>query len=304
MRILILLDNQIVNRKLDIDVALEKIRQDYAPATPIIYDYQESDFNNLRWVGYWKDAYGIAWDIIVSDLKKIPTDKYDDVIYICSEEHWKPKDIGGWSLGSPIYGMTVQLIRIYQNNPEWLYKTFAMEIAHSWNDICIQELNDDLLSTFGIPDQFDNRVIHGNDSRYGFNVPTPPVLTEYHTDYNYRPMIELCKDKLKLAYQKRLDRFNNPPQFVFNNNLSIGMSSNDVLELQKRFVKDGLAIYTPTGYFGFKTLVSAIAFQKRWSIKPALGFVGILTRGILNANPDSVEFREITKSYSSQSKSN
>ncbi|MEK9208093.1 MAG: peptidoglycan-binding domain-containing protein [Patescibacteria group bacterium] len=293
MRILILLDKKILDRKADVNVALERIKSDYQDATPVSWEYSERDFDNLRWVEYMSDSLGIAWDIVYKDMNVIPVDKYDDVIYVVSEENWKAVGFGGWSLGSPINGFQVQLVRIYVNNPDWLYKTFAMEIAHSWNDLTIQELEDNLLSTFGVF-SFDNQVIHGADKRYGVNVPDNPDLNAYYTNYDYRPMIAIVKDKLKLAYEKRLTRYTNPIQFKFTKNLYFGIRNNDVLELQKRFVKEGLATYTPTGYFGRLTLASAKAYQIRHAITPAYGFVGIKTRTVLNSEqPEPIELSEI-----------
>lgn len=73
-----------------------------------------------------------------------------------------------------------------------------------------------------------------------------------------------------------------PPPFRFEKNLRLGMRNVDVLQLQRRFVKEGVATYEPTGYFGFLTLASAIAYQKKYGITPAYGFVGVITRARLN----------------------
>jgi hypothetical protein len=157
-----------------------------------------------------------------------------------------------------------------------------MEIAHSWNDICIQEINDNLLSTFGVWD-FDNQVIHGVDTRYGQNVPPNAPMTGYYTDYNYRPMIAIAKVKLALAYKTRKDRFEHTA-YKFGRDLYYGKSGSDVIELQRRFKREGLATYEPTGYFGNLTKASAIAYQKLHNITPSLGFVGPKTRLVLNGS--------------------
>ena len=282
MRILILLDNKIINRKADADVALERIKADYYGVSPVSWEYKEMDFSGLRWVEYQPKYLGIALDIVYKDVGVVTKDKYDQIIYLVSEENWKAVGIGGWNLGTPIKGFAVQLIRIYANSPEWLYKTFAMEIAHSWNDMCIQEIGDNLLSTFGVTD-FDNQVIHGADKRYGVNVPDNPSMSGYYTDYNYAPMIAMAKDPLSRAFAKRLDRYNNPPQFQFTKNLFVGMMNNDVYELQKRLVAESVATFTPTSFFGNLTRVSVIAYQKKHGITPALGFVGTITRAKLNS---------------------
>lgn len=293
MRLLVLFDNSIPERRVDVDIALERIRADYKDSTVVSWEYGDRDFSNLRWVEYLPGALGIAWDIVYKDMNAIPKDKYDDVVYLLSEENWKAIGFGGWSLGSPINGIQVQLVRIYANNPVWLYKTFAMEIAHSWNDLTIQELGDNLLTTFGVYD-FDNQVIHGCDSRYGVNVPPNPPMTGYYTTYDYTYPISLVKDKLKVAYEKRLIRYTSPIQFQFTKNLYFGMYNNDVLELQKRL---GIDYSSWPGGFGVRTLAAVKAYQASKNI-PTTGFVGVLTRASLNsttATPDGVELSEIMK---------
>ena len=281
MRILILYDKLITKRRPEVDTALERIKSDYADATPVSWSYEDRDFSALRWVEYQPTYLGIAWDIVYKDCRAVQKDLYDQIIYLVSEENWKAAGIGGWNLGTPINGFQVQIVRIYANNPEALYKTFAMEIAHSWNDICIQEIGDNLLSTFDVKD-FDNEVVHGADKRYGVNVPDTPNLNAYYTNYDYRPMIAIIKDKLKGAYILRKTRYENPPVFKFTKNLWRYMRNSDVLELQKRFVKEGLASYTPTGFFGPLTLASAKAYQIRHGITPVWGYVGPVTRRALN----------------------
>lgn len=148
MRILILFDKTIIARRSEVDTELERIKTNYAEATPVSWSYEDRDFSQLRWVEYLPGSLGIAWDIVHKDVNAIPKYKYDQIIYLVSEENWKSPGIGGWNLGTPINGFQVELVRIYNNKPEALYKTFAMEIFHSMNDLCIQELGDNLLKDF------------------------------------------------------------------------------------------------------------------------------------------------------------
>ena len=281
MRILILLDNKIINRKPEADVALERIKSDYKDATPVSWQYADSNFDNLVWEEYLPGFNGISRALIRKELSFIPKDKYDQIIYLVSPENWQAPGIGGWNLGSPILGFQVEIVKMYDNKPDWLYKTFAMEIAHSWNDLCMQELADNLLKDFDTFN-FDNQVIHGLDPRYGVDQHDGTSFT----DYNYSKPLSMVKDKIKKAYAQRLERYNSP-RFVFNRNLYFGMNNRDVYELQRRFVKEGLANYYPTSYFGVKTLASAIAYQKKHKITPAAGFVGAITRAKLNFTPTS-----------------
>lgn len=73
-----------------------------------------------------------------------------------------------------------------------------------------------------------------------------------------------------------------PPPFKFTKNLYIGMRNADVLQLQKRLVKEGYATFTPTGYFGVLTQQAVIKYQLAKGISPPLGFCGIITRRELN----------------------
>lgn len=72
------------------------------------------------------------------------------------------------------------------------------------------------------------------------------------------------------------------PKAIFTKDLYLGMTNDDVLELQKLLVKYGYGTFKPTGYFGILTLASVIAYQKAKRISPALGYVGKLTRAELN----------------------
>src|SRR5258708_2790696 len=71
---------------------------------------------------------------------------------------------------------------------------------------------------------------------------------------------------------------------VLGRDMSIGMSGYDVACLQRIFKKEGLADYDATGYFGVKTLASAVFFQKKYNITPALGYIGSKTRLVINHN--------------------
>lgn len=70
------------------------------------------------------------------------------------------------------------------------------------------------------------------------------------------------------------------PKFSFD--LFMGSFGAGVYQLQTRLVKEGYATYTPTGFFGPKTKISVIAYQKAKNL-PQTGYVGPLTRAILNS---------------------
>lgn len=69
----------------------------------------------------------------------------------------------------------------------------------------------------------------------------------------------------------------------FNRSLFLGSSGDDVSWLQTVLRCEGFAEdYDPVGFFGTKTLRDVIAFQKKYGISPAIGYVGPLTRVFLN----------------------
>lgn len=72
--------------------------------------------------------------------------------------------------------------------------------------------------------------------------------------------------------------------FAFNSNLSLGMNSNEVVELQERLRAEGFfTFHTSTGYFGPITLAAVKAYQTAHpEIGYVTGYVGPLTRAVLN----------------------
>ena len=72
--------------------------------------------------------------------------------------------------------------------------------------------------------------------------------------------------------------------YAFNSDLKLGMSGEDVRQLQERLRAEGFfTFHTSTGYFGPITLAAVKAYQ---TAHPEIGFVtgyvGTLTRAILN----------------------
>lgn len=69
--------------------------------------------------------------------------------------------------------------------------------------------------------------------------------------------------------------------FLFDTNLSMGMSGQDVLELQNRLRDEGYFTATPTGYYGPITEAAVRSYQTANGL-PAVGVVGPMTRALLN----------------------
>jgi peptidoglycan hydrolase-like protein with peptidoglycan-binding domain len=59
--------------------------------------------------------------------------------------------------------------------------------------------------------------------------------------------------------------------------LTVGSSGEDVIDLQIALLKDGQKTVT-SGYFGTQTQAAVVAFQTKYGISPAAGYVGPLTR--------------------------
>jgi hypothetical protein len=76
------------------------------------------------------------------------------------------------------------------------------------------------------------------------------------------------------------------PHYVWNNDLKIGSTGEDVLMLQKALQYLGMfpinSIQQPTGYFGGLTRQAVMTFQVAYQISPVSGIVGPLTRAKLN----------------------
>ncbi len=69
--------------------------------------------------------------------------------------------------------------------------------------------------------------------------------------------------------------------FFYDTDLSVGMTSSDVMELQTRLRDEGYFTATPTGYFGSITQSAVMAYQSAHGL-PSTGYVGPLTRAMLN----------------------
>ncbi len=87
--------------------------------------------------------------------------------------------------------------------------------------------------------------------------------------------------------------------FVFTNNLSMGNSGGDVIELQTYLIANGYDIpaissgVVPKGYFGAQTKLAVQKYQTSQGL-PSTGFVGPLTRGKLNAGSNAKAINVLT----------
>ena len=97
----------------------------------------------------------------------------------------------------------------------------------------------------------------------------------YHEDY---PMQEAWIPHFSKVPDTVINRPTLPKHQPITRNLYLSSKGDDVMRLQSIFKLEGLADYEPTGYFGYKTLASAIAYQKKYGITPTLGYVFEKTR--------------------------
>lgn len=72
------------------------------------------------------------------------------------------------------------------------------------------------------------------------------------------------------------------PNYQFMRDLDVGSIGTDVLQLQRRLVRLGLAVFMPTGFYGSQTKQAITEYQLACGISP-IGRCGPLTRSSLNA---------------------
>ena len=203
MRILLLADSVAGGKRARLDKALNRIKTDYKDYTAVTWDYEWLDFSNLTWELYLPDSLGISKTIIKKETKRVwdrDPYKYDHVIFLVDPKHWQngADKIGGWNLGHTYNKLYTQIVKI-SDNDEWLYKIFAMEIAHAIDNLALEENGDNLDSITEL--DFDNDIIHGENAKYG--VPNNTSRTGYFTNYDYKNVIIEFGAYLTKAYQKR-----------------------------------------------------------------------------------------------------
>lgn len=201
MRLLLLTDMSAVGKESRINIALERIKEDYKEWTDVKWVYEYANFTGLTWEYYMPDSLGISFSIINTETKRIWNRNpyaYDHVIFLVDPIHWKngADKIGGWNLGNPYNKLHVQIVKVTDND-SWLYRIFAMEIAHVINDLARVELG-----LFRITDlDFDYGIIHGEHKDWG--IPNANSKTGYFTNYDYTKVIKTFGTYVKTAYLTR-----------------------------------------------------------------------------------------------------
>ena len=66
---------------------------------------------------------------------------------------------------------------------------------------------------------------------------------------------------------------------LFSTDLKYGQSNDEVADLQEFLIKDGsYAKKVITGTFDTYTKAAVISFQRKYGVKPSIGYVGVKTR--------------------------
>lgn len=123
-----------------------------------------------------------------------------------------------------------------------------------------------------------------------------PVMKVQHTQpqfsylsvYSDGPAGAIYRDLQGYYYQiwSHNNGFNgciDPTKSVFERDLTIGATGYDVFVLQNILVREGVATFTPTGYFGNLTAAALKKLQDKVGIMPDVGYFGPKTRTILQA---------------------
>lgn len=82
-------------------------------------------------------------------------------------------------------------------------------------------------------------------------------------------------------YNNKFNGCIDPSKSVFNRDLQNGMSGYDVYVLQRILVKEKVAPFEPTGFFGALTQAALIKFQDKIGIHPDIGYFGPITRSAM-----------------------
>lgn len=115
----------------------------------------------------------------------------------------------------------------------------------------------------------------------------PPVVTNSSTSTvttSTSLQAPLLSEASSLPTPSSLGQVLGATAFNFSSNLTLGMSGDNVTQLQNRLTTEGVYSGPITGYFGHLTLAAVKAYQTKYNISPASGYVGPLTRAQLNNN--------------------
>lgn len=191
IKLLVVVDETIADLR-KIEQALQLQNNDYLAGTDgeleVRHEIVRANLSGLPWSDYWGNNYGVNWWWIEQETqKRVGVGAYS-IAYVIDDSNWTRQgnqNIWGWHTGKH-NGFQVQLIRYgEQNSVDWPYKTFLMELAHSWDNLYERVISKQIEELFGVAD-FDEDIIHGraNPPWVVFQyVPVFKVLKQFLTNY-------------------------------------------------------------------------------------------------------------------------
>lgn len=190
---LLIIKDTVIDYQSQIEEALNLQRQDYLAGTDgeldVSWEIIEQDLSNIEWVeyGYGKGNYGVNRAWLFSDTSFKTQDVYS-IAYVVDNSNWTKKGnpIYGWAAGF-FNGYQVQLIRGYQNNVDALYRSFLMELIHSFNEYAKARLGVNFNTLFDVPN-WDEDVIHARHEDWDL--------------FEYVPVIRKIKDILLQLFKE------------------------------------------------------------------------------------------------------
>lgn len=210
MKLLLLIDEQARGAVTEARIirALEKIKIDFSAATPVTWEFEYRNFDNLVWVNYDTEALGIEWSYIRAQTKRIweyMGYNVDHVVFCVDPANWRNGKlaVGGWNLGNAINGYYGEIVQLTQNE-DWLWKIFAMELAHAFDNLVWEELTINLSALSGL--NFDYDIVHGENPNWGIYQPSAYTRTNFYTDFNYTKLASTFGVYIRAAYTVRQQR--------------------------------------------------------------------------------------------------
>ncbi len=150
---------------------------------------------------------------------------------------------------------------------------FTQEFKKGDRGIEIEHLQEVLASD---DDTYPRKIISGY-----FSVLTEAAVKKFQAEHGLLQTgitDQATQVKLNLV-SRELVKLQAPEELVlFDNNLRLGNAGDEVEQLQEFLTHEGSYAGSITGRFDQNTKNAVIAFQKKYGVKPAIGFVGPKTR--------------------------
>lgn len=271
---LLIIKDTAIDYIFQIEEDLEKQRADYLEGSDgdvdISWEIIEQDLSNLNWIeyGYGANNYGVSPAWLTEDTKNRP-DVYS-IAYVFADRNWTRlgnQNIWGWSVGF-YNNRHVQLIRGSQNNVDSLYKTFLMELMHSFNEYAKDRIGANFNELFKVSN-WDEDVVHARHPDWEL--------------FKYVPVIRIMKDVLIELFKVKTtetmigklvrDPLGGGKVWFVRGKYKHHVRSSafldrlwgwDQLTSMSKSRFDALETGEPIGFTGFKSIISII--KSKWKI--------------------------------------